>query len=234
MRLSKKQAATAILEGYWSGLRAPRPTLLDEHQTRLRPFGVITDAEREKFWREVVRYPKARPPTHVRRSLKKSLPPDSAPPRFTSRVKGGGSLGRARYVAIAEWRGGHIVREAKAIVPSAWDWAHGAPDARPRFMELAIGRFRSPDPFLAVKRGFVIHRIAADSRKIDLGDDAGAKLKIDLLKAMGFDLAAIHAATKGAKRRITRDLRSRDSGWLVNAAKAATTAVEEDFGEWKG
>jgi hypothetical protein len=37
-----------------------------------------------------------------------------------------------------------------------------------------------PDPFLTGKRGFVIRRMAADSRKIDLGDDAGAKLKIGL------------------------------------------------------
>jgi Uncharacterized protein conserved in bacteria (DUF2252) len=233
MRIGRKQAAAAILAGYRLGLRAPRPTLLDEHQTRLRPFVVITDAEREKFWREVACYPKARPPARVRRNLKKSLPLDAPHIRFASRVKGGGSLGRARYVAIAEWRGGHIVREAKAIVPSAWNWAHSAGDARPRFLELATGRFRSPDPFLAVKRGFVIRRIAADSRKIDLGDNAGAKLKINLLKAMGFDLGAIHAATKGARRSIMRDLRSRDSGWLSAAAKAAETAARGDFAEWK-
>jgi hypothetical protein len=51
---------------------------------------------------------------------------------------------------------------------------------------------------------------------------------------MGFDLAATHAATKGAARRIKRDLRSRRSGWLVAAAKAAAAAVQEDFEEWKG
>jgi hypothetical protein len=51
------------------------------------------------------------------------------------RVKGGGSLGRARYVAIAEWRGGHILREAKAIVPSAWDCPK-RPSSRPTWSAL--------------------------------------------------------------------------------------------------
>ena len=122
----------------------------------------ITDREREEFWREVAHYPKARPPGRVRRSLRKSLPPGVTHVRFASRVKGGGSLGRARYVAIAEWNGGRILREAKAVVPSAWDWAHGAGRAKLHFLELSAGRFRSPDPSLTVERGFVIRRIAPE------------------------------------------------------------------------
>jgi len=62
LRVGKRRAAAAILTGYRAGLRGPRPTLLDEHETRLRPFVVITDQEREKFWQEVARYPQARPP----------------------------------------------------------------------------------------------------------------------------------------------------------------------------
>ena len=34
-------------------------------------------------------------------------------------LRRGGGLGRPRYVATAVWRGGKIVREAKAVVPSA-------------------------------------------------------------------------------------------------------------------
>jgi hypothetical protein len=49
--------------------------------------------------------------------LKKKLPESSSIMRFASRVKGGGSLGRPRYIAIAHWPGGRIVREAKALVP---------------------------------------------------------------------------------------------------------------------
>jgi hypothetical protein len=152
--------------------------------------------------------------------------------RFASRVKGGGSLGRPRYVAIAKWRGGRIVREAKALVPSAWDWAHGALHSQPRFLDLATGTFRSPDPFLTVKDGFVLRRIAADSRKVELGPDAGAQLRTDLLTAMGFDLGAIHAAQEATLVRIEGDLTARPADWLHAAAKTAARAVENDFAEW--
>jgi hypothetical protein len=57
------------------------------------------------------------PPTSVADVLKKKLPESSSIMRFASRVKGGGSLGRPRYIAIAHWPGGRIVREAKALVP---------------------------------------------------------------------------------------------------------------------
>ena len=46
--------------------------------------------------------------------------------------QGGGSLGRPRFVAVANWRGGRIVREAKAVAPSAWSWAHGKTEAAVR------------------------------------------------------------------------------------------------------
>ena len=38
--------------------------------------------------------------------------------------KGMGSLGRPRFIALSMWRGGKVAREAKALVPSAWGWAH--------------------------------------------------------------------------------------------------------------
>ena len=48
-------------------------------------------------------------------------------------------------------------------------------------------------------RKFVFRRVAADSTKIELGADAGGKLHLNLLQAMGFEIASIHAA--GAAKR---------------------------------
>ena len=90
-----------------------------------------------------------------------------------------------------------------------------------------------PDPFLKLDSGFIMRRVAPDSRKIDVGAGARGKLKATMLMAMGFDLGAVHAATKGAKRFILRDLRARKSNWLVNAARAAEQAVRADFKEWR-
>jgi hypothetical protein len=109
-------------ESGFNELAAPRPTLLDEQKTWMRPYVVCSDKER--LWKEVDSYPQADPPKKVAEGLEQSLPKGASNLRFATPSKGGGSLGRPRYVAIAAWRGGHIGRDAKALVPSAWDWAH--------------------------------------------------------------------------------------------------------------
>ncbi len=155
---SNAEAAEAILGGYRAGLVAPRPTLLDEQETWMRPFVACTDDDRKEFWREVDGFPDATPPASVAADLERSIPELATLLRFASRAKGGGSLGRPRYVAIANWRGGQVVREAKALVPSAWTWAHGDATGAIRFLELANGKHRSPDPFLLL----LGHSMASD------------------------------------------------------------------------
>ena len=232
-QITNRDAAAAILEGYILGLTTPRPTLLDEHEAWMRPYVACTDDDRRSFWKEAAVYPDASPPPSVAKNLKQSIPEGSEIERFASRVKGTGGLGRPRFVAIAKWRGGRVLREAKALFPSAWEWAHNAFSPKSRFLDLAKGQFRSPDPFLDVKEGFIIRRIAADSRKVDLGDDAGADLRTELLRAMGFDLGAIHAADSDAKAAIAADMQARPDDWLHQAAKTAAADVEQDYNEWK-
>jgi hypothetical protein len=80
---------------------------------------------------------------------------------------------------------------------------------------------------------FVFRRIAADSRKVELADEDGMELRLELFRAMGFDLGAIHAADQNATG-IEADLSRRPDDWLFKAAKTATADVEEDFGKWAG
>lgn len=232
MPLGRREVAAAILEGYANGLAAPRPTLLDEQETWMRPYVVCSDKERRHFWKEVDSYPQADPPKKVAEGLEQSLPKGASILRFATPSKGGGSLGRPRYVAIAAWRGGHIVREAKALVPSAWDWAHAKGSSKSRFFDLVDGRYRSPDPFLSVHDSFVFRRIAADSRKVELGEEDRPTVRSDLLMAMGFDLGAVHAARKERRIEVRKDLEKRPRDWLYIVVRSATKAVEEDFRAW--
>ena len=214
---------------------------MHEGETWLRPYAERPDDKPEKFWKEVADYPKAKPPPKIAKRLIASLPKDIESVRFCSRVAGGGSLGRPRYVAVAFWRGGHVLREAKALVPSAWTWAHdnrsdnksGDRSHASHFLEIANGRYRAPDPFLDVHNKFIFRRLAADSRKIELGPDAGAKLKAELFRAMGFDPASIHAAGSRGAAALRADLKKRPRGWLNTAAKAAVAAVKHDYEEWR-
>jgi uncharacterized protein (DUF2252 family) len=227
------EAAAAILEGYLNGLEQPHPVLLDEREHWMRPLVAGPANASQKFWKEVDRYPDASPPAAVRRALRRSLPGGARIERYASRAKGGGSLGRPRYLVIGFWQGGRLVQEAKALVPSAWHWAHADASAKSRVLDLAFGVHRSPDPQLRVKAGYVLRRVAADAHKVELADVLGQGLSGKLLAAMGADLGAIHAAHR-RRVSILDDVLSRGgSQWLHRAANVAERSVRRDFEDLK-
>jgi hypothetical protein len=196
----------------------------------LRPYVSPTPKSNQQFWQDAAGWAGADPPTKVKQALMGSLPDGAHGPRFGTRSKGGGSLGRPRFLVIATWNGGQVVREAKALVPSAWDWAHGA-NGPSRLLDAAFGTYRSADPRLRIEAGFIVRRVAPDSRKIDVSDLQTHGLTADLLVAMGADLAAVHVASKDAVA-IGSDLQARPKGWLEEATQIATDATKRDFAAW--
>ena len=214
--ITDRAAANAVLKGYREGLDDPQAALLFEGETWLRSYALPGEDEPEDFWAEVEEYPRAKPPQQIARALIDSLPKgvDRDSILLCSRRKGGGSLGRPRYVAIGYWRGGRVLREAKALVPSAWIWAHGRKKSqKSNFLRVAKGRYRAPDPLLQVHHRFVFRRIAGDAEKIDI--------------------ASIHAASPRGAAAIRKDLDKRPRGWLNEAAATAASEVKRDFREWK-
>jgi hypothetical protein len=122
----------------------------------------------------------------------------------------------------------HARRPASTDHPGA-----GGGLAERRFLQLAQGPFRAPDPYLDVQPPFIVRRIAADSRKVALGSNPGRKVPAKLLEAMGFDLGAVHAASRSRHPAVLRDLDARPADWLRGAAKVAAEAVDKDFGAWR-
>jgi hypothetical protein len=232
LAIKNAQAAAAILDGYRDGLDAPRPALLDTSEAWLRPFLDASNAESRTFWQELDELPATEPSEAFREALAKSLPPGAEDVRYAAQTKGGGSLGRPRFVATALWQGGRVAREAKALVPSGWRWAHGKKGGKLHFLECAKGAYRSPDPFLTVYGEVVVRRISPDSRKLDMEQGVPARLEALFLSAMGFDLASIHAAG-GKSDQIRKHLGSLSKDWLHKASKAAEDDVEQDFETWK-
>ena len=236
LTIRRSDALTAILSGYVDGLKAPRPTLVHEQAIWMRSLVQPSDAACAAFWQELDGYPEVVPPPGVAAALVASLPDGSDGVRFSSRRKGGGGLGRPRYVAAAQWRGGTVAREAKAWVPSAWGWAHGYDTNPSDYLALANGPFRSPDPDLRLDNGvrYILRRIAPDSRKIDLGGSSSDQIDSKLLNAMGLDLGGIHASAKDQRPQIVADLQARRTGWLQEATTRAIAAVQRDFDSWHG
>jgi hypothetical protein len=230
---SNGERAAAITSGYRQGLNAPGPRFIDDEVPWMQALVNRPAAKAGAFAADLADIKRKEPPDKVAKALRKQLPKGTDNIEFCVWQRGGGSLGRPRYLAIGEWRGGLAVREAKALVPSAWSWAFGADDAPILFESLATGKYRSPDPFMQVRSNFIIRRIAPDSNKIDLAAEDAKEYGPKLLSAMGVDLASIHLAEGLDADLIVRDLNGRGPGWLLNAAQIASEAVCKDFEKWR-
>jgi hypothetical protein len=218
--------AATLLRGYARHLAAPRPFVLDEEHIALRAFVSPDPKARAAFWAKLERLAGAPPPAAWQAALAASLPAGAAPARFAPREAGLGSLGRPRFVVIADWRGGQVVREAKARVASAWLQA-GFPGATAiDVAALASSAHRAPDPWWRLHADMVIRRLAPDSRKLE-APDGDASALLTLLEAMGGEVGNLHAAGGGGET-VLRDLTALPVDWLRDAAKTMVAAVRDD------
>ncbi|HEY9786120.1 MAG TPA: DUF2252 family protein, partial [Candidatus Obscuribacterales bacterium] len=121
-----KEACRLVLKGYVQGLQeGGHPFVLAEGHDELRRIAVARLKHPGEFWAKLDenKPPRATVPPACIRVLQNALPEPQMDYRLLQRQSGAGSLGRQRIVAIAEWHGGRVAREAKATLPSAWLWA---------------------------------------------------------------------------------------------------------------
>ena len=113
---------SAILQGYREGLKTPQPVVLDRDRQWLRELVVVSEKKRAKFWKKIEKVETERAPPRYRKVLAAAMPePRLAIRKTARRVAGAGSLGRPRWIGIADWRGAPVVREAKALVDVGLD-----------------------------------------------------------------------------------------------------------------
>lgn len=224
--------ATSVLKGYVDGLSTRRPRLLEQGAPWLREIVDRLNVTSDKFWGQLEAADHVTPPPGVRRALRSSLPKGAKVEQYLAYQKGGGSLGRPRFALVAQWQGGKVVRDAKALVPSAWSWATGEVRKRSRYLDVLCSAYRSPDPSIAVSSGFLVRRISPDERKLDLEDVTKRGLGTQLLKAMGADLAAVHAAHRNVNK-VIEDLAHRDVAWLQESAAGCRAAVVADYTRYR-
>src|SRR5579871_2749585 len=127
LSLSKKSACEAIVAGYESNLKAGgQAYVLEEQHDWLRRIALNELRDPVHFWKKMdsLKPVKGSIPLAAAEALQHLLPEGNLPCRFVHRIAGLGSLGHQRLVALAEWRGGRIAREAKALVPSSCYWAN--------------------------------------------------------------------------------------------------------------
>ena len=148
-------------------------------------------------------------------------------------MAGLGSLGRLRFVTIAEWNGGQIAREAKVLVPSACAWATGKDDDEPLYDKIVLQSIRCPDPFLTVRKGWLVRRLAPDCSRVELTALPKDRDEYKLPEAMGMETANVHLGSKQLIAKVTCDLGRRPKGWLHAGAEALVQATTKDWQQWQ-
>ena len=236
LTLSARRGCESILEGYTESLRSGgAAAVLAEHYRWLRDLAVARLKDQRPFWDRMrsLRTVSGREDERVRRLLAAAMPVRGLEVRLAHRQAGAGSLGRLRLVALADWHGGMIAREAKPLAPSAWLWAQGARAVPPRYAEILKRVVRVPDPFLAVHGQWLIRRLAPDCSRIELASLPRGQDESRLLWMMGWETANMHLGSPRQRRSILADLGRRKMTWLAKAAERMSEAVAGDWRKWR-
>jgi hypothetical protein len=230
-----KDACDAILEGYQRSLEnGGCPIVLAERERNLEKLGIAAIKPPPDFWEKLVQRPAVNNlPRQTRQALEKTLPARNLEYKVVRREAGMGSLGQQRFVAIADWKGGCIAREAKATVPSSCVWLTGNVSGRQSNYEKAIrGAVRSHDPYQMIVGNWLIRRLSPDSNPIEIDDLPKERDEAALLHAMGSEAANVHLGSSRPAK-IVQDLRRRKSKWLRSAAKAMAKTMEQEWKEYR-
>lgn len=217
----------AILRGYARGIEDPGPIVLERDHRWLREAVLLPEEDRTKFWSKLDTPAQDIPPRFAD-ALMAALPRPIADMRFFPRSAGTGSLGRPRFVAVAEWQGGPIVREVKAVLPPVWSLRPDAGDPHIRAQDIATGVHRAPDPHYRVTSGLVVRRLSPNSRKIEVKDAAAELLAPDMLRVMGHEIGNCHAGNPARMAAVRDHLAQHDAAWLKKAARRAAHAISEE------
>ncbi len=237
LALEPALACDMILEGYTRCINdTGAPFVFAERHRSLREMLHYRLSLAENFWHKLDAIPVIPDdlPEHIKALFSRTLPEPNLPYRVIHRAAGLGSLGRQRFTAIADWRGGRIARETKPLVPSAYEW-EGETKASTQiyYADISAQAVRVPDPFLVVDESWVVRRIAPDCSRIELADLPRERSEEKLLRAMGAETANIHQGSRSMLEAVRADLKQRPAQWLYRAATAMVRDTQADFEAWR-
>jgi uncharacterized protein (DUF2252 family) len=232
LRIPPGTACQAIVDGYTANLaRGGRPIVLAEQRRWLRAIAIEQLKDPAPFWKNLVSDNTCAKGEYPAAIVKAAMPDRRLAHQVHHRIAGVGSLGRPRFVAVAQLGGAYIARELKAVVPPASVWAAGTRTHSADVMWLLEHSVRVPDPFYRFGRNWITRRLAPDCTKLDIHAMAEAKDQSRLMRAMGTETANIHLASP--TRAVVADLERRPAGWLHSAASVMADAMAADWRTWK-
>jgi len=188
------------------------------------------------FWQKMESLPQVREEVSAsaQDALEHLLPERGLNYRVKRRVAGLGSLGHMRLVAIAEFQGAKVAREAKALVPSAVHWASQAEGPADLMYHAIITQaVRSPDPFVQMRGHWIVRRLSPHCCRIELSVLPKTRDELRLLFAMGWETANIHLGSKAAEKAIRQYLNRLKTNLVFSAARDMAQAVTQDWRSWR-
>jgi hypothetical protein len=222
-----------ILSGYEESLNVGgRPFVLEEQTARFRDAMLSNLKNPKTFWARVANLPWTKNVPHQVKEVFAAMMPGISF-RMTLRVAGVSSLGRRRFAALGDWKGGKVGWEAKALAPPAMAWVTGqntpAAEGRNAIVRNSVG---NPDPSASVRGHWLISRLSPEfgSRPFYL---LSKRDKAESLYAMGWETANIHLSSTQAVKSVKAHLAQRPKNWLKRAVRLMTEATEKDWLEWK-
>lgn len=237
LALGCKDACDAILEGYRDGLSTGGgPFVLEEQHHWLRTIALTRLDDPRLFWKKLAANPSARKPvpSDALGALKQLFPEPDLPCRIVTRSAGVGSLGHRRFVALVNWCGGRLALEAKALVPSAFHWAHlRKTPVRIYYQKLLDDSVRARNPFVRLVGPWIVRQLSPDFSPVELISLPSKRPEDRLLHAMGWEAANIHLATRRSIKAVQSDMRRRPANWLRSAARQMSKLVVKDWNDWR-
>jgi len=240
--VSRRTAREAIEDGYRDSMeKGGSPYVLAERHVWLRDIALSKLRDPVRFWKKVETLPayRGKVPPLAHELLRGCMPVKDAAMLMKTRVAGLGSLGKPRILALFEWHGAHVVREAKALTRSAWIWADAGrdpakdKDAPLLQEEIICNAVRVRDPHLHFHENWVIRRLAPDCCRIDVASLPDNRDEERMLYAMGWETANVHLGSRSKVAAVRKDLAGRRGKWLHKAAKAMAEATEKDWTAWR-
>jgi hypothetical protein len=210
------EACETILDGCRNTLKLGGSAVtLAEEAHILESLGIAELESPEHFLRNLNRLSSSRRdcPAAARQGIEKSLP-EAVSYKIVARTAGTGSLGQLRFVAIAEWKGGSIAREAKEMRPPASAWKSGKGAKNCYYNELMESAVRAHDPFQKVINGWLIRRLSTDCNPIAIADWPKKRDEFSLIRSMGREAANVPLGTRHQVDKILDHLNTVKASWL--------------------
>ena len=235
--LKREDICDTLLAGYREAIREKgSPFVLGENHQWLRRIAEGELRDPVHFWAKIDALPtlKTEAPITAVDAIQHLMPAHDIKFRLVHRIAGLGSLGHARYVAIADWHGGRIAREAKALVPSSAVWAQEHDGPADILYQTIINRaVRCPDPFVQLRGRWIVRRLGPHCSRIELAALRAPDTELRLLHSMAWETANIHLGTPSARKSILRHLDKEKGKWLHHAAEVMLEAVRSDWQVWQ-